>query len=103
VSWCGAGAGSGFNVNVALGYGGEGGYTDADYTYVMHSLVLPLADAFSPDLILVAAGFDCCAGDPVGLSQISPAWFGLATEMLQVYVCAHMLYGNSECVSPNAT
>lgn len=58
----GSGAGAGTTMNVPLPAGtGHGGYVAA-----VESLVRPAARAFRPDLILVAAGLDAGAHDPMG-------------------------------------
>ena len=36
-------------------------------------VVLPLAMAFAPDMVLVSAGFDAAEGDPLGGMRVSPA------------------------------
>lgn len=79
---CGAGAGAGFNLNVPFPYTPDG-FSDADYEQAMCEVVLPVARQFSPQLVIVAAGFDGCAGDPIGGFRLSPAWFGRATKQLQ--------------------
>ena len=58
----GAGAGAGFSVNCGL----PPGCTDADYGAVFHGLLLPIAQAFRPQLVLVSAGFDPHEQDPLG-------------------------------------
>jgi acetoin utilization deacetylase AcuC-like enzyme len=58
----GAGAGSGFTVNVPL----PAGCGDDDYAAVFTDLLLPLADEYKPELILVSAGFDAHRDDPLG-------------------------------------
>lgn len=83
ISKCGAGKGTGFNVNVALGFQEEG-FGDGDYDHIFANVVLPLANEFAPDLIIVAAGFDSCVGDPLGRNTVTPQWFGKATKLLQV-------------------
>jgi acetoin utilization deacetylase AcuC-like enzyme len=57
----GVGAGAGFTVNCGL----PGGLGDADYGVVFHDLLLPAARAFAPDLVIVSAGFDPHARDPL--------------------------------------
>ncbi|CAE8609385.1 unnamed protein product, partial [Polarella glacialis] len=81
---CGSGAGLGKNVNVPLRYI-PGGYGDQDYLALLEKLVLPVCSEFSPDLVLVAAGFDCCEGDPSGAGfRISgPGFFGPAMRRLR--------------------
>ncbi|KAK3762822.1 hypothetical protein RRG08_040517 [Elysia crispata] len=53
--------GKGFNVNVPLN---QVGMTDADYLSILHQLILPLAYEFSPQLILIASGYDAALGCP---------------------------------------
>jgi acetoin utilization deacetylase AcuC-like enzyme len=58
----GGGEGAGYTVNCAL----PGGSTDADLGAVYQRLLLPVAEAFRPDLVLVSAGFDGHREDPLG-------------------------------------
>mmetsp|Transcript_55669 Transcript_55669/g.147006 ORF Transcript_55669/g.147006 Transcript_55669/m.147006 type:complete len:190 (+) Transcript_55669:1010-1579(+) len=55
-------AGVGYTVNVPWPGGGAG---DAEYLDAFHSVLLPIARRFDPDLVLVSAGFDA-AGAPAG-------------------------------------
>ena len=57
-----AGDGRGFTVNLPL----EAGATDADYERVYREIVAPVLRQFDPELILVSAGFDAHADDPLG-------------------------------------
>lgn len=70
------GAAPGFNVNVALGQGEPGvGLSDHDYFYIFNEIVLPIARAWLPQLVLVASGFDACVADcrlPSGGYSVSP-------------------------------
>lgn len=45
--------------------------------------LLPIAADFRPSLILVSAGFDAVAGDPLGRCAVSPAAFGHMAAALQ--------------------
>ena len=58
----GVGAGAGFNVNVPL----PPSMGDHDYALAFESVILPIARAFAPQIVLVSAGFDGAVGDPVG-------------------------------------
>jgi len=58
----GEGPGAGFTVNCGL----PGGRTDADFGAVFHDLLLPVARAFAPDVVIVSAGFDPHEDDPLG-------------------------------------
>jgi histone deacetylase 6 len=44
---------------------------------------VPIAYEFSPDLIIVSAGFDAAEGDPLGGCHLSPACYGHLTALLQ--------------------
>jgi len=74
----GHGAGAGFTANVPM----PAGCGDDEYIAVMHDLVAPLARAWRPDLILVAAGFDAHEADPLGSMNVTAAGFGA--------LCAHV-------------
>jgi acetoin utilization deacetylase AcuC-like enzyme len=67
----GRGAGEGFQVNVPLLPGAR----DGDYTRVFSELLVPIADAFAPQLVLVSAGFDAHAADPLGGMRLSTELF----------------------------
>lgn len=63
VDEAGEGRGLGANINIAWQDGGAG---DADYMAAMLHVVLPIAYEFQPDIVLVSAGFDAAASDPLG-------------------------------------
>lgn len=78
----GEGTGEGLNINIPIELAGSG---DAVYEMAMQRLVLPIANAFKPDLVLVSAGFDAAAGDPLGEMEVSPSMFGrMCRQMMQV-------------------
>ena len=66
---CGSGAGLGFNVNVAwTGALEPRPMGDAEYLAAFRSVVMPIATAFDPDMVIVSAGFDAAVGHdhPIG-------------------------------------
>jgi acetoin utilization deacetylase AcuC-like enzyme len=67
----GTGEGEGFTVNCPL----PGGQGDGDYAVAFHELLLPIAEAFAPDLVLVSAGFDPHEDDPLGGMQLTERGF----------------------------
>ncbi|KAH3767782.1 histone deacetylase clr3 [Pelomyxa schiedti] len=70
----------GKNVNIPLPWS-ETGFSDADYLAIMDRLVIPISREFSPDVVLVSAGFDSGKGDPVGGAGFSPASkFGITPQ-----------------------
>lgn len=75
----GEGQGEGFTVNVPL----PSGYGDAALWAACAEVLLPAARRFRPDLILVSAGFDAVAEDPLGGCRVSPQLFGALTVELR--------------------
>src|SRR4029077_13162608 len=67
----GVGAGRGATVNCPL----PGGQGDADYGVAFHDLFLPVGRAFAPDVVIVSAGFDAHARDPIGGMRVSERGF----------------------------
>ena len=75
----GQGPGFGFNLNIPLPPGsGWGAYEAA-----MKRVVLPALDAFRPELIVVASGFDANAFDPLGRMLLSSEAYARMTAMMQ--------------------
>ncbi|ETE71587.1 Histone deacetylase 7, partial [Ophiophagus hannah] len=60
----GSGAGEGFTVNVAWTGGLEPPMGDPEYLAAFRTVVMPIAQEFSPDVVLVSAGFDAADGHP---------------------------------------
>uniref|UniRef100_G3NIB1 Histone deacetylase 10 n=1 Tax=Gasterosteus aculeatus aculeatus TaxID=481459 RepID=G3NIB1_GASAC len=71
--------GAGFNVNVPWN---KVGMKNSDYLSVFCHVLLPIAYEFSPDLVLVCAGFDSAIGDPEGKMCASPDVFAHLTHLL---------------------
>ena len=63
----GADEGRGFTVNVPL----EAGATDSDYGLVCRRVVGPLLRQFSPELLLVSAGYDAHERDPLASMRVT--------------------------------
>jgi acetoin utilization deacetylase AcuC-like enzyme len=74
----GIGAGRGATVNCPL----PGGQTDADYGAVFHDLFLPAARRFAPDVVIVSAGFDAHARDPLAGMRVSERGFAAMASAL---------------------
>jgi len=75
----GVGPGEGFTVNLPLASGG----TDADFAHVFDRVALPVLRQFSPDLILVSAGFDAHERDPLATMRATEAGFAAMTMALR--------------------
>lgn len=76
----GRGAGTGATVNVPL----PPGCGDDEYVGVLRRVVVPVALAFRPELILVSCGFDAHRDDPLASMQVSGAGFAEMTRTLRV-------------------
>ncbi|XP_075033351.1 histone deacetylase 5 isoform X2 [Mixophyes fleayi] len=80
----GAGCGVGFNVNIAWTGGVEPPVGDAEYLAAFRMVVMPIAREFSPDFVLVSAGFDAVEGhqSPLGGYSVTAKCFGHLTMQL---------------------
>lgn len=74
----GGGEGRGYTVNVPW----PSGMGDAEYIAAFDRVLLPIAKAFEPELVLVSAGFDAAAGDPLGEMRVSPRGYAAMTRRL---------------------
>lgn len=74
----GTGAGEGFTVNAPLPPGSE---TD-EYREVFEKVIIPATELFDPDLIIISAGQDSLADDPLGGMRLRPRDFGTFTELV---------------------
>jgi acetoin utilization deacetylase AcuC-like enzyme len=75
----GSGKGEGFTVNAPfpLGFG------DAEYLSVYARILVPIALDYMPELILVSAGFDPFAQDPLGGMNVTGEGFGALAGLVQ--------------------
>lgn len=74
----GAGAGAMTKVNIPL----PAGTGDTGYAEVMESIILPLLDRFSPEILLISFGFDPHWRDPLGQMQLSASGYGNLVKSL---------------------
>ncbi|KAM8868255.1 histone deacetylase 7-like isoform 1-T2 [Synchiropus picturatus] len=80
----GARAGRGFNVNVGWTGGLKPPMGDAEYLAAFRAVVMPIAHEFSPDVVLVSAGFDAVEGHSPALGgyNVTAKCFGFLTRQL---------------------
>ncbi|XP_074550672.1 histone deacetylase 4 isoform X2 [Halichoeres trimaculatus] len=80
----GTGAGVGFNVNMAFTGGLEPPMGDAEYLAAFRTVVMPIANEFAPDMVLVSSGFDAVDGHapPLGGYKLTAKCFGYLTRQL---------------------
>ena len=77
----GVGPAEGFTINVPL----EAGGGDADYDLVFRRAVLPVLDAFGPDLLLLSAGYDAHERDPLGGMHVTTEGYTRMTMRLRAF------------------
>lgn len=77
----GEGDGKGYTINVPLSAGGG----DAVYRSAFERILVPAITDFSPELILVSAGFDASARDPLAeMTLSSPAFGWMGRELRRI-------------------
>ena len=81
----GAGAGQGTTLNVPLPVGA----TDAQIFQALETRLLPAAQAFRPDFLLISAGFDAMRGDLLGCFDVTPQGFAALTQLLRDFAEQH--------------
>ena len=67
----GEGAGAGYTVNLPV----PGGTGDATWLSLVEHVVAPLCASYDPGLVIVSAGYDAHAGDPLGSCLVTDAGF----------------------------
>ena len=75
----GVGEGIGYTVNLPMGPK----HGDQDFVAIFQTIVKPLINKYRPELILVSAGFDTHAADPMGGMMVSPEGFAAMTYILK--------------------
>jgi len=75
----GVGDGRGRTANIPI----EVGAVDEDYRLAFESVVTPLVEQFAPGLLLVSAGFDAHARDPLAGMRLSTGAFAAMTAELK--------------------
>lgn len=82
---CGAGYGTNVNIPMPLKYG------DREYLRTFRELVIPLAEAYRPELILVSAGYDAHLADLLTDMGLTASGYAQLTE--EVMKLAHRWTG----------
>jgi len=80
VNEVGVDAGEGFTLNIPL----PAGCADTEYWQVFQEIIVPAAERFQPDWILVSAGFDPHRRDPLGGMDVTEAGFAAMARQLLV-------------------
>jgi len=74
----GVGPGRGYTMNIPM----KPGLGDDAYVEAFHSKVLPALDSYKPQVLLVSAGFDAHADDPLAQMEVSDTGFEQMTRLL---------------------
>ena len=75
----GSGKGLNYNINVPL----PAGSGDSDYLMVFEEELKPAALAFSPDFVLISAGFDAHKDDLLGGMEVTAQGFAQLTQLVK--------------------
>ena len=67
----GEGEGEGYTINIPLSTGNG----DEEFANLFRHILVPVAQSFRPELILVSAGFDIHEGDPLGGMNVTETGF----------------------------
>jgi acetoin utilization deacetylase AcuC-like enzyme len=71
--------GEGTTVNLPLAAGAG----DADYRYAIEEAIAPAIERFSPDLLIVSAGFDAHRHDPISRMRVSSEGYAMMTDQIR--------------------
>jgi acetoin utilization deacetylase AcuC-like enzyme len=77
----GAGDGEGYTVNIPI----PRELTDREFVQLYRETAGPVMEAYRPQLILIAAGFDGHADDPIGRSRLTEEAFSLLTRLVMTW------------------
>jgi len=83
----GTGDGEGYNVNVPL----PAGSGDADYVHAFERILVPIMDAYRPELVIVSAGYDPHEADPLGGMRMTAAGFGELASIIKTAGSANIV------------
>ena len=74
----GTGVGEGFTINVPM----EAGDGDDEYHAIFVNVLLPAADAFKPEFVIISAGFDAHRDDPLASMGLTEAGYSDLTGLV---------------------
>jgi acetoin utilization deacetylase AcuC-like enzyme len=74
----GVGVGDGFTINVPM----EAGDGDEEYHGIFVNVLLPAAEAFKPEFVIISAGFDAHRDDPLANMGLTEAGYADLTNMV---------------------
>jgi acetoin utilization deacetylase AcuC-like enzyme len=74
----GAGDGEGYTVNVPL----SGGHDDRAFARIFQEVIVPVTREYSPDFIIISAGFDTYFADPLGTMAVTEQGYACMTKQI---------------------
>lgn len=74
----GRGAGEGFTINVPM----EAGEGDEEYHAIFIKVLIPAADEFKPEFVIISAGFDAHKDDPLASMALTEAGYTDLTNIV---------------------
>jgi acetoin utilization deacetylase AcuC-like enzyme len=75
---CGKGSGEGFTINVPM----EAGEGDDEYRAIFQKVLVPAADQFEPEFVIISAGFDAHKDDPLASMGLTEAGYADLTRIV---------------------
>lgn len=81
----GRGPGEGTTINVPL----TPGHGDGDFYQIYKTILVPVAESFRPELVLVSAGFDTYTDDPLGGMNVTPKGYAALTRLMMEIAETH--------------
>ena len=87
----GRGAGEGYTINVPM----EAGEGDDEYRAVFHKVLVPAAERFKPELVIISAGFDAHKDDPLASMGLTESGYaeltGIVAGLAKTYAQGRIL------------
>lgn len=74
----GIGAGEGYTINVPM----SGGQGDEAYEDIFQRVLVPAAEAFRPEFVLISAGFDAHRDDPLASMELTEHGYAVLTRIV---------------------
>lgn len=81
----GRGAGEGFTINVPM----EVGEGDDEYRAIFRKALVPAADEFKPEFVIISAGFDAHKDDPLASMGLTEAGYAELTNIVSGIATRH--------------
>ncbi len=90
----GTGEGEGYTINVPMS-GGEG---DEEYVDVFERVLVPAADRFRPDAVIISTGFDAHRDDPLANMGLTEAGYAALTRIVADIAKRHSRHRLISCL-----